>query len=329
MALGSAPCRRELETDDRIRDMSLETDLLLDRRRLKRRLFIWRGVAVLAVVAAVLSAMQLGGKADVTAADHVVRLSLNGAITDSHKRTERVVALAKNERTKAVIVAIDSPGGTMSGGEGLYGALSVVAERKPVVAVMRGMAASGGYMVAMPAARIFAREATITGSIGVVMETAEFSGLMRTLGISAETFSSGPLKGEPSMTRPVSPEARTVLQQLIADLHDQFVEMVARGRKMELAAVRRLADGRAYTGRQALKLGLIDAIGGEAEARAWLSAEHGIGRDLPVRELEPQSLRERVLEATGETLWGGIWKTLFSQRVTLDGAWAVWHPGQN
>lgn len=122
-------------------------------------------------------------------------------------------------------------------------------------------------MVAMPAARIFAREATLTGSIGVLLETGEVSGLLDRVGISAETIVSGPLKDQPSFTHALSPQGREVLQALVMDMHDQFVQMVAAGRHMDAARVRELADGRAYTGRQALRLGLIDAIGGEPEAR--------------------------------------------------------------
>jgi protease IV len=307
--------------------MSLETDLLLDRRRLKRRLFLWRGLAVLAVVAAILVGTQFGRAGE--GSDHVARLTISGVILDNRKLTDRIAALVKNDRVKAVIVAIDSPGGTVGGGESLYRVLSEVAGKKPVVAVMRGTAASAGYMIAMPAARVFARESTITGSIGVKMETAEFSGLMRTLGISAETFASGPLKDQPSVSHPTSPEGRAVLQGLVTDMYDQFVEMVARGRKMELAAVRRLADGRAYTGRQALRLNLIDAIGGEDEARAWLAAERQIPTTLPTREMAPQTFADRLAEAGSESILGSIWKTFFSQRVRLDGAWAIWQPGSN
>lgn len=308
--------------------MSLETDLLLDRRRLKRRLLFWRGLAVLAVVAAVLVGTQFGRGGD-GGGDHVARLTISGIILDNRKLTDRIAALLKNDRVKALIVAIDSPGGSVGGGESLYRVLSEVAEKKPVVAVMRGLGASAGYMIAMPAARVFARESTITGSIGVKMETAEVSGLLRTLGISAETFSSGPLKDQPSLSHPTSPEGRAVMQGLITDMYDQFVEMVARGRKMEMTAVRRLADGRAYTGRQALKLGLIDAIGGEAEARAWLAAERQIPASLPTREMAKPGFSERLMDSEGESVFGGVWKTLFSQRVTLDGAWAIWQPGSN
>jgi protease IV len=306
--------------------MTLETDLLIDRRRLKRRLTIWRVVAVLAVVGVIAAMVGLGTETD--GGPYVARVTVSGMITENRKLLDRVGKLAKDPKAQAVLLVIDSSGGTMGGGESLYNALSLVAAEKPVVAVMRGVAASAGYMIAMPAARVFAREATITGSIGVIVQTAEVSGLMKTLGITAETVVSGPLKGEPSMTRPMSPEGRAVLQGLVTDMYDVFVEIVARGRKMEIATVRQMADGRAYTGRQALKLGLVDAMGGEREARAWLAAERKIPETTPVRDVAGQSWSERLMEPEGETILGGLWKTLTSQRVMLDGAWAIWQPGR-
>ena len=128
----------------------------------------------------------------------------------------------------------------------------------------------------MPAARIFARDATLTGSIGVILQTGEVSGLLGKLGVSAEAITSGPLKDQPSFTRPLTPQGREYLRGLVADMYDQFVTMVAIGRHMDPARVRELADGRAYTGRQALALGLVDQIGGEIEARAWLAETHKI-----------------------------------------------------
>src|SRR6185437_7227445 len=248
--------------------MSLETDLLLDRRRLKRRLFAWRVVAVVAAVIVVLVA--IGGNGLPVRGSHIARLSVTGIITENRKLTEAVAALADDTSVPALIVFINSPGGSVAGGESLHDAIALVAAKKPVVAVMGGTAASAGYMVAMPAARIFARDATLTGSIGVLLEAPQLSGLLKILGVDVDTITSGPLKDQPSFTHPLSPEGRDVLHGIVLDMYDQFVAMVASGRHMDPAKVRELADGRAYTGRQALQLGLVDAIGGEHEARAWL-----------------------------------------------------------
>jgi protease IV len=307
--------------------LSLETDLLLDRRRLKRRLIFWRSFAVLALVVAGLvglrgSGLPVGGA-------HLERLSVNGIITEDRKLTETVEKLADDPQVKALIVSIDSPGGSVAGGETLHDAIAHVAAKKPVVAVMGGLAASAGYMIAVPANRIFAREATLTGSIGVLMETGEVSGLLGKIGITAEAITSGPLKDQPSYTRPLTDQGRTVLHGLVMDMYDQFVGMVATGRHLSPDRVREMADGRAYTGRQALSLGLVDEIGGEREARAWLAANHGVSETLPVTDVTTTTLAQRAFASSLGPLIDGMWKTLVSQSVTLDGGWAIWQRSGN
>ena len=293
----------------------LEVDLLIDRRRLKRRLNFWRVLAVLAVVAAIgayaAPSWKAGGR-------HVVRVNVTGIITENRKLYDAVLALAKDRSVPAVIVAVDSPGGSVAGGESLHAALLRVAAAKPVVTVMRGTAASAGYMVSLPAERIFARDATLTGSIGVILQTAEFSGLLATLGINPEAITSGPLKDQPSLTRPLTPQGRDYLNALVQDMYDQFVTMVAQARHMDADAVRKLADGRAYTGRQAKALGLVDEIGGETEARAWLAKQHGIAESVPVRDIEPGSLYERTFGAA----LTGLRSLLLGESSA--GAWAIW-----
>ncbi len=302
--------------------MSLETDLLLDRRRLKRRLVFWRSFSIAALTCAAIALLHDAGLS--IAGAHVARLPISGIITDDRKLTQSIAKLADDPDVKALIVAIDSPGGSVAGGESLYRAIGAVAAKKPVVAVMAGTAASAGYMIALPAERIFARDATITGSIGVLLETGEISGLLGKLGVTAEAIASGALKDQPSLTRPLSPAGRDVLRGLVMDMYDQFVAMVVAGRKMDPARVRELADGRPYTGRQAVGLGLIDAIGGETEARSWLAANKGISADLPTTDVSTQGLAERTLSGTLSPMLEFVWKTLISQSVRLDGAWAIW-----
>jgi protease IV len=307
--------------------MSLETDLLIDRRRLKRRLSLWRGIAVLAVLALVLVA---GGRTVTISRNHVARLVVSGVITDERDLTKAVAGLARDDSVKALIVEVNSPGGSVAGGEGLHDAILRVAALKPVVTIMDGTAASAGYMIAVPAARIFARESTLTGSIGVLMQTGEVSGLLDRIGVTAEAITSGPLKDQPSFSRKLTPEGRDVLHGLVMDLYEQFVAMVAAGRHMDPAKVRALADGRAYTGRQALALGLVDAIGGEAEARAWLAAEKGVPASLPVEEVRLGSLAERALSSSLGSLFTGLvsatMKTVLHQGLGIDGAVALWQP---
>jgi protease-4 len=306
--------------------MALETDLLIDRRRLKRRLFLWRCIAVVAVLACALIFVARDGA--VLAGPHVARLTVSGIITENDKLVDAIAALAQDDGVKALIVSVDSPGGSVAGGESLHGAIVKVAAVKPVVTVMGGTAASAGYMIAVPAARIFAREATLTGSIGVILETGDLSGLLAHLGVTADPIVSGPLKDQPSFVKPLSQQGRDVLQALVMDMYDQFVLMVASGRHMDAARVRELGDGRAYTGRQALKLGLVDEIGGETEARNWLAKAKQVPTSLPVVEVRTGTLASRTLGESLTGVAGDALKSLMSQGLKLDGAWAVWQPGR-
>lgn len=303
--------------------MSLETDLLLDRHRLKRRLVLWRSFAVLAVVAAILVALH--GNGIWFSQAHVARLSVSGLITEDRSVTRTVDRLATDPSVKALIVSIDSPGGSVAGGESLHDAIARVAARKPVVAVMRGEAASAAYMIAVAADRIYARQSTLTGSIGVLLQAPQFSGLLDKLGIGVTSIVSGPLKDQPGLTHPLSEQGKAVLQGLVMDLYNQFVAIVAKGRHMDPARVRELGDGRAYTGRQALKLGLIDAIGGERAAREWLASAKGVPADLPVQNVSTRSFVEQELTGTLGPVFEGLWKSMLSQSLMLDGGWAVWH----
>lgn len=303
--------------------MTFETDLLLDRRRLKRRLVFWRVFSVVLLVVAGLTALKASPLTHKKA--HIARLSVSGLITENAALTDAVDKLAEDSNVKALIVKIDSPGGSVAGGEALHDAIARVAAHKPVAVVMKGEAASAGYMIAVPAQRIFAQEGTLTGSIGVLLESPELSGLLSKLGIGAEVVRSGPLKDEPSMVRPISPAGRDVLQSIVNDMYDQFVTMVAKGRNMSPDKVRELGDGRPYTGRQALALGLIDQIGDERDARAWLASQKGISTDLDVVDVSAGSHSGWLFSSQAPDMITGLWKTVISQSLSLDGAWAVWH----
>lgn len=305
--------------------MSLETDLIIDRRRLKRRLVFWRTLAVLALVgvAIVALAARPGGLGFGEGA-YVARVRVDGLIASEDRLARTIRGLASDNSVRAMILSIDSPGGSVTAGEELHDAVAAVAAKKPVVAVMGGIAASAGYMIATPAARIFAHEGTLTGSIGVYLQSVEIGGLLEKLGIEAETYKSGPLKDEPSLFEKTSPEGRQMLQGIVQDYYDQFVQMVAAGRHMDAAKVRQLADGRPYTGRQALTLGLVDQIGGEQAARDWLTQARGVSASLPVQTVEQGGLIARTFDESLSTISASIRKNAFSQWLNLDGIWSVW-----
>lgn len=309
----------------------LDADNIVDRRRLKRKLTFWRLFAVAAtVIAAVVAAGRMGGVGDVVDigggigdGDHVARLDISGIILEDYDRDKALAKLAEDDKAKALVVYINSPGGTVVGGEDLFHNIRRVAGRKPVVALMGSTATSAGYMTALAADYIIAREGTVTGSIGVLMQSADMTGLMDKLGIKPENVKSHPLKAQPNPLETFSEEAREAARNVVMDLFNMFVDMVVERRKMEHGQVIKLADGRVFTGRQAKENGLIDAVGGELEARHWLNQTHKIPDSLPLRNVNIV----RKGQVWRDLLDMNIGKILFSERLTLDGPISLWHLG--
>jgi len=300
--------------------MSLEADLLAERRRLSRRVSLWRTLAVLGVIAALAVIFGRGDMGGLASGEHVLRLRIEGVITEDRRLLEVIEEARTDSSARAMLLVIDSPGGSMAGGEALHGALKRFAEKKPIVALMGGTAASAGYMIAMPAQHVLAREATVTGSIGVLLQSFDISELMARLGVRPDILATGPFKAQPNPFQPLTDQGRAEMMRVLEDLHGQFIAMVVAGRRMDEARVRPLADGRVFTGRQALGLGLIDAIGGEAEARAWLAAQKDVPEALPVRDLEPRDRVEKFLNR----YVGSLVKTLMAEWFGVDAPRAVW-----
>lgn len=307
--------------------MSVESDLLADRRRLKRRIAWWRGLAILAIAALVAFLATFDpaeGRFALRRGDYVAWLDVVGVIAEDRLLENTIRDLRDDDNAKAVIVYISSPGGSTYGAEQLFVELRKLAERKPVAAVVGTLGASGGYLAALAADRTFARESSIVGSIGVLFQTVEVSRLMDKIGVTAEAITSGPLKAEPSPFKPLSEQGRASVQHLVNQAYEWFVGLVASRRNMPLERARQLADGRVFHGREAVELGLIDEIGGEQAARAWLARERGIDPDLPRRRfpVEPviSSLAERGARLIG--------KSVLPERLTLDGLVSLWQPEQ-
>ena len=303
--------------------MSLEADILVDRRRLKRRLTVWRVFAILLAIAliGVLLRDEFAAYVD---EPHVARIEVSGLIIDDRRRTEALARVAENDNTKALLVHINSPGGTTLGGEELFHAIRKVGENKPVVAVVGTLGASAGYLGALAADHIVARTTSLTGSIGVLFETAEFSRLLDTIGVSTEAIKSGPMKDVPSPFHPLADADRAVVQALVDDVHQWFIDRLAERRRLARTEAAALADGRIFTGRQALAAKLIDEIGGEDAARNWLAEVHDVPLSLPTRPVEFTDKEGRLFR----DVVGWAEKTLLSERLTLDGLISVWHPRQ-
>ena len=305
--------------------MSFEPDAILDRRRLRRNLSLWRIAAIVGITGAVaIIAVSMSGLT--FGRDHVSKLEIFGVIIEDEERDQAILDLADDADAKALIVSIDSPGGTTSGSEGLYLALREVARKKPVVAVMGTVAASGGYVTAIGADHIIARGNTITGSIGVLMQNTEVSELLKKIGVGIEMITSGPLKGKPSPFEPMDAQGRAAIKMLIDDSYTWFVDLVAERRNLSPERARELSDGRVYSGRLALEAKLIDQIGGMPEARAWLDKEKDISGKLPVQLLvygDDATLSGRLIN---NMLFGWAEKSLNLKRLTLDGLVSLWQP---
>lgn len=250
--------------------------------KLRRSRRLWRILFFVALAVAVLAVAGRFGLEQNTIGDRIARIEIDGTILTDRARLKAIEDLADNEQVKAVIVAINSPGGTTAGGEELYEALTALRARKPVVAVIAELGASAAYMTAIAADRIYARRLSIVGSIGVLFQTVDAGKLFATIGVDLDKVATGPLKAEPDVDEPMTPEVRASLQALVNDSFDWFVDIVADRRGLTRPETLALADGRIITGQQGVTARLIDATGGESEAIAWLETDKQLAADLPV-----------------------------------------------
>jgi protease-4 len=304
-----------------------EADRQVDRRWLKRQVVLWRSLAlVVATVLVTILVFQFGHGGGIGGgiggSPHIARLTVSGVIQTDPQLLAAIDGLAKADSVRAVIVRIDSPGGTYSGSEALHAALRQLANEKPVVAVLDGVAASGGYMAALAADHIVARAGSITGSVGVIMQMPQLKGLMDSIGIDMEVVRSAPLKAAPSPFEDTTEAARAASESIVQDLFDQFVSLLTERRALEPAALETVKSGRVFTGRQALPLNLIDVIGGEDEARDWITGQTDIAQDIPIIDV-PEIEDDAVLQELLKRLGGA---SLFAPHPTVDGPWAIWHP---
>lgn len=317
--------------------MTTRADDQIDRRRLRRKLTFWRvaafAIAALAIVG--LSTWLAGARIPGIASDHIAKVKIEGTITEDEDLLRRLDQIRQSTSVKGVILSINSPGGTTAGGEAIFDAVRKLAAEKPVVAQVGTLAASAGYMIASATDHIVARKSSIVGSIGVLVQYPDLTGLMDKLGIKLEEVKSSPLKAAPSPFKPTTDEERAMVRNMIMDSYDWFVGIVADRRAMSRAEATALADGRVFTGRQALANKLIDEVGGEDQAIAWLGTK-GVNAKLSVVEWKPARsssffLPTSVATAIGRALGMGdlsseLLRELGAERLFLDGMLSLWHP---
>jgi protease IV len=321
--------------------MSFDADLIVDRRRMRRKLTFWRVVTVLVVIVAVVGAgLAFSNRGAITGpGGGIARVNIEGLIRGSRERSEALKRLAESN-VKAVIVHISSPGGTVAGSEELYDSLVKVKAKKPMVVVVDGLAASGGYIAAMASDHIVAQQSAIVGSIGVIFQYPNVTELLKTIGVQVETIKSSPLKAAPSGFEPTSPEARAAVEAIVKDSFDWFKGLVRDRRHLDDASLQKVSDGRVFTGRQAVELKLIDGLGDEQAAIDWLATEKNIDPKAPVRDypLAPRFSDLPFLHVAALGLLDALGLNGVAERVrefgaiqaverlNLDGLLALWHP---
>ena len=322
--------------------MSLDADLIVDRRRMRRKLTFWRVLAVIVVILAI--AAVASAWADrvgfAGAGSYIARVTIRGLIRDDEERVKQLDKLAQSSAARAVIVHVDSPGGTTAGSEQLYDTLMRLKAKKPLVIVVDGLAASGGYITAIAGDHIVAKQTSIVGSIGVLFQYPNVGDLLGKIGVKVESIKSSPLKAAPNGFEPTSPEARAVIESLIKDSYFWFKGLVQTRRHLNDEELETVADGRVFTGHQAIGLKLVDELGDEQAGIAWLAKEKNIDAKLPVRDYQLHdrfrdlpflhAMAAAALDAAGlGTLarhlddWGAIQAV---ERLNLDGLLALWHP---
>jgi protease-4 len=260
---------------------------------------------------------------------------VSGVITNDRKMSELIEKIGKSDQVKAVILDINSPGGTTTGGEAMYDSIRQLADKKPVVAVCGTLATSAAYIVALATDRIFVYGNTITGSVGVLFQWADVTDLLHTLGIKVEEVKSGPLKAVPSPFEPTDEKTRQMTAEMVQDAKLWFFELVEKRRNVAPDSIPGLTDGRIYSGRQAVQLKLADEIGDEQAAIDWLTRKRQVPKGLKVVEWKPESESSGLFAWLFQSLAGtyglpaekiaGLVGQM-SSTLKLDGLVSVWHP---
>jgi protease IV len=320
----------------------LETETVLDRRRLRRSVSFWRAAGIAGLALAV-GAFTLGGDklAAISGQKQIARIAIEGTITENRDQLKMLKEIAEADHVAGLLLYVNSPGGTTTGGEALYEGLREVAKKKPVVAQFGTVAASAGYIVGLAGDHIVARGNSITGSIGVIVQWPEFVQLLDKVGVKVNEVKSGPLKASPSPFEPLNDGGRKVAEGMVNDGFKWFLSLVESRRGVKPAEVPGLMDGRIFSGREAMAAKLVDQIGGEDEAVAWLKDIKKIDKDAKVVDWKPESsssgfsFRGLAGSAAGAVFGPGaaqLADSLLRDRsistLGLDGLLSVWHPSE-
>jgi protease-4 len=270
--------------------MSLPPEIIIERKSNRKKLALWQMFTVIAIIALVV--LMFNNKNIKTmpnagiGTNYIASITIDDEIIYQNDKRDKIIESLKDDKyAKAVIVNLNSSGGTAVGSEIIYKILRDIGKTKPIVSVMSSIATSGAYMIALSGDYIIAHHTTLTGSIGVIIRSFEATDLAEKIGIKFNNLKTNQNKAALFPTEKLTPEVEAVVMESLNDTYDYFVSLVMERRKLSREATEKLADGRVYTGNQALKYGLIDAIGTQKDAVEWLKKNKNIAQNLEVKEI--------------------------------------------
>ena len=250
----------------------------------------------------------------------IAKLSIDSIIMNNPEFIRKLDSLKNNKNLKAVLVDVNSPGGTVVGSREIYNNLKKISENIPVAISMKEVAASGGYMVALAGNKIFCYEGTITGSVGVIMQSVNIEKLLQSLGIEPVIFKSGELKAKPNPVEGLNSNEKDIIQNVIESIHESFLTMVKNNRKISEDNLKIISDGRIFTGIEAKKINLVDEIGSEKDALDWLKTETSVEKDIDVIKIENETNFSNILDILSL-------KSILKKKIaTSNGLFAIWAP---
>ncbi len=252
----------------------------------------------------------------------IAKVLIEGIIQDRKELLGQINNLVDNKNVKGLITVINSPGGTYVGSKELYDSIKVLGEKVPTVVYMKEMATSGGYLVSLSSDKIYGNSGTITGSVGVILQTADISELLNKIGINPVIVKSGKLKAVPNPAEKLDEEKLKYLENVIQKMQNEFLNIVKEDRNINESVIKIVSDGRILTGRDAKKLKLIDDIGNEKDALNWLKNEAGVEDDIKIKDLSSQPDLRKFLNLS--FLKKRI--NYFNQNF-YNGFLAIWTPG--
>ena len=280
-------------------------DYVIDRLRLKNSANRWKFFAMLLLIGLVFLFIYRKGNIKQIGQDYIASVNITGILVQNQEILESLYKIAKKDNIKAVVVNINSPGGTAVGGESLYRAFKEIAKRKPIVSSIGELGTSAAYMAALGTDRIFAYESSLTGSIGVMLQNIEVADLAKKYGVNLEIFKSSPLKGIPNHFEKLDDSQKEYIQNLINESHQFFIEKVKQTRKFSNDELEAIGNAKVFIGIKAYKLKLIDQLGDKKDAIKWLRKNNEKIKRLKVSNVDlinPASKLQRLLDYSSNML---------------------------